>query len=124
MTLTSLSLGPAIQVPIVIVLHTLACVQTVSILVPPDSKLYMLLFWSDPSNYLGPLPLLILGLSIILLFLLLVLLRFKWTSATSSTRDTSTQISYLDSITKKIGFLCLTVFPIPLMRTVVITFQN
>ena len=107
-----------------IVSHVIMMLQTISCIAHPNSSLYLIVKWSDPSTFLPPSLSIFVCLAIVILFSILVIIKLAITENTEMVQQPNTLKIYMGNILLHLQMLNKTCVLAPLMRATIMQLIN
>lgn len=103
-----------------LIAHVIMLLQTISCIADPESFLFMLVRWADPSTYLDPTFSIVLCLVIVITFSLLIVAKLLITEPDDMLVKPNTLKIYMGNILLHLQMLCETSVLAPLIRATIL----
>lgn len=107
-----------------IITHLIMLLQTIACIADPQSILFQLVRWADPSTYLDPAFSIVLCMVIVTLFSLLIVVKLLITESDEMLVKPNTLKIYMGNILLHMQMLCKTSVLAPLIRGTILEIQN
>ena len=107
-----------------LITHLVMLLQTIACIADPESLLFKIVQWADPSTYLDPAFSIVLCLVVIVLFSLFIVVKLAITEADEMLVKPNTLKIYLGNILLHLQMLCKTSVLAPLIRATIVVLQG
>lgn len=107
-----------------LITHVIMSLQTIACIADPESMLFMLVRWADPSTYLDPAFSIVICLVIVITFALLIVAKLLITEPDEMLLKPNTLKIYMGNILLHLQMLCKTSVLSPLIRATILEIQN
>jgi hypothetical protein len=107
-----------------LITHVIMLLQTIACIADPESMLFMLVRWADPSTYLDPAFSIVICLVIVITFALLIVAKLLITEPDEMLLKPNTLKIYMGNILLHLQMLCKTSVLAPLIRATILEIQN